>query len=57
MPFMDEPPGGKVSTTGSRVYGRSIRTLRKFTQSTLNKEPKWRARGPELKTGYTPKGR
>jgi hypothetical protein len=28
--------------------------MRKFTQNTLNKEPKWRERGPELKTGYQP---
>ena len=26
--------------------------MRKFTQNTLNKEPSWRVRGPELKTGY-----
>jgi hydrogenase small subunit len=57
MPFMDEPPGGKVSTTSVRAYGKTIRTMRKFTQRTLNKEPKWRERGPELKTGYQPKGR
>jgi hydrogenase small subunit len=54
---MDEPPGGKVSTTGSAIYGRSVKSLRKFTQRTLNKEPKWRERGPELKTGYQPRGR
>jgi hydrogenase small subunit len=52
MPFMDEPPGSKVSTRASKTYGSTIRTLRKFTQRTLNKEPSWRARGPELKTGY-----
>jgi hydrogenase small subunit len=57
MPFMDEPPGGKVSTTSVRAYGKTIKTLRRFTQKTLNKEPKWRERGPALTTGYQPKGR
>ena len=28
MPFMDEPPGGKVSTTASGLYGSVIRNLR-----------------------------
>jgi hydrogenase small subunit len=56
MPFMDEPPGGKVSTTASGAYGMVIRTLRKFTMDTLNKEPSWRKRGPENKSGYQ-KGR
>jgi hydrogenase small subunit len=52
MPFMDEPPGSKVSTRASKTYGATVRTLRRFTQKTLNKEPKWRVRGTELKTGY-----
>ncbi len=53
MPFMDEPPGSKVSTTEpARPTARPCSTLRKFTQKTLNKEPTWRVRGPELKTGY-----
>ena len=56
MPFMDEPPGAKVSSTASTAYGMVVRTMRKFTQNTLNKEPSWRVRGPELKTGYR-KGR
>jgi hydrogenase small subunit len=55
MPFMDEPPGGKVSTTASMAYGAVVRTLRRFTNNTLNKEPSWRTPGPVLKTGY--KGR
>ena len=42
MPFMDEPPGGKVSTAAVGVYGRAVRALRSFTNSTVNKEPKWR---------------
>ena len=52
MPFMDEPPGGKLSSAMSAGYGTLIRSLRSITNSTVNKEPKWRHRGPELTTGY-----
>jgi hydrogenase small subunit len=52
MPFMNEPPGAKLSTTAIGVYGRTIRALRSFTNTTCNKEPKWRHKGPELTTGY-----
>jgi hydrogenase small subunit len=52
MPFMDEPPGGKVSTGAVGVYGRAVSALRSFTNSTLNHEPKWRHPRPELTTGY-----
>ena len=31
MPFMDEPPGARVSTAASGMYGTVIRTLRTFT--------------------------
>jgi hydrogenase small subunit len=41
-----------VSTRASKTYGATVRTLRRFTQKTLNKEPSWRVRGTELKTGY-----
>jgi hypothetical protein len=34
------------------VYGRVIRGLRGLTNSTVNKEPKWRKPGRELTTGY-----
>ena len=44
MPFMDEPPGAKLSTTAISVYGRTIRTLRAFTNASVNKEPHWRRR-------------
>ena len=56
MPFMDEPPGRALlhrALIGS--YGKMIRTLRGITNSTVNKEPKWRQRGRELTTGYQPK--
>jgi hydrogenase small subunit len=51
MPFMDEPPGGKLSTRSVALYGSAIRRLRSVTTHTLNKEPKWRHRRPELTTG------
>ncbi len=54
MPFMDEPPGARLSSTAISLYGRLIRTLRGFTNDTANKEPKWRTKGTELKTGYQP---
>jgi hydrogenase small subunit len=52
MPFMDEPPGSKVSAGISGVYGKLVRNLRGITERTLDKEPKWRHRGEELTTGY-----
>jgi hydrogenase small subunit len=52
MPFMDEPPGARVSTKASGLYGGVIRGLRSITARTLDKEPKWRHRGRELTTGY-----
>jgi hydrogenase small subunit len=52
MPFMDEPPGATVSSTGSGLYGAMIRRLRNVTGKTVDKEPKWRHRGTELTTGY-----
>ena len=54
MPFMDEPPGSKVSTAASGMYGTVIRTLRNVTAKTVDKEPKWRKTGRELTTGYRP---
>ena len=55
MPFMDEPPGARVSTSAIGVYGKAIRALRSLTQSTVNKEPKWRHPRTELTTGYQPR--
>jgi hydrogenase small subunit len=52
MPFMDKPPGATVSTTASGMYGTVIRSLRGFTARTADKEPKWRTKGSELRTGY-----
>jgi hydrogenase small subunit len=52
MPFMDEPPGGRVSSAASTAYGGVIRSMRAITNKTVNKEPKWRHRGREITTGY-----
>ncbi len=52
MPFMDEPPGSKISTAVSGLYGNVIRPLRSITAKTVDQEPKWRHRKPELTTGY-----
>ena len=54
MPFMDEPPGAKLSTSAVQVYGRTIRSLRSFTNNTVNREPKWRHKEGPLTTGYKP---
>lgn len=54
MPFMEEPPGAKMSTSAVLMYGRTVRALRNFTRASLDKEPPWRARGPVLLTGYDP---
>ncbi len=54
MPFMDEPPGARISSDTSMVTGRAIHALRRITQHTVNKETKWRHKGPELTTGYQP---
>jgi hydrogenase small subunit len=53
MPFMEEPPGAKMSSSAVMMYGRAVRALRNFTQSSLDKEPKWRAPGAELTTTQT----
>jgi hydrogenase small subunit len=54
MPFMDEPPGGSISSAAVGVYGRIIRNLRRITNHSVNQEPKWRHRGNRLTTGYHP---
>jgi hydrogenase small subunit len=45
MPFMDEPPGAKVSTAASTAYGVVIRGLRRISQHTMDEEPRWRGPG------------
>ncbi len=44
MPFLDEPPGAKLSTASVLTYGRTVRALRRFTQASMNREPDWRRR-------------
>ncbi len=55
MPFMDEPPGAKLSSAVVTAYGKGISALRSMTNNTLNKEPKWRHNRNELTTGHSPK--
>jgi hydrogenase small subunit len=54
MPFMDEPPGARISSKLVMPYGYLIRNLRRLTNSTLNKEPRWRHNKPQRTTGYDP---
>jgi hydrogenase small subunit len=54
MPFMEEPPGAKMSSAAVLVYGRTVRALRNFTKTSLDSEPTWRAPGDQLTTGYRP---
>jgi hydrogenase small subunit len=54
MPFMDEPPGARISSTLVTPYGMLIRNLRRLTNNTLNKEPRWRHNEPQSTTGYHP---
>jgi hydrogenase small subunit len=54
MPFMDEPAGAHMSSTAISIYGRLIRSLRRITNRSDNKEPKWRHNGNRLTTGYKP---
>jgi hydrogenase small subunit len=55
MPFMDEPPGGSVSSALTGIYGTVIRRMRGITNRSVNKEPKWRHNRAELTTGYAPR--
>jgi hydrogenase small subunit len=54
MPFMNEPPGAQISTSAVLMYGRTVRALRNFTKTSLDREPGWRAPGPVLGTDYIP---
>ncbi|MGH8274644.1 MAG: hydrogenase expression protein HypE [Gammaproteobacteria bacterium] len=54
MPFMDEPPGGVLSSNLVKPYGKLVKWLRGFTNDTLNKEPSWRHNGPKLTTNPPP---
>lgn len=51
MPFMNQPPGSLLSSHAVTTYGRAIRALRRFTQTSLNKEPTWRKRTGQVDDG------
>ena len=53
MPFMEEPPGAKMSSAAILMYGRTVRALRNFTKSSLDKEPIWRNRSRSCTTRDT----
>ena len=55
MPFMDAPPGSKGSSFVSGITGPVVRYLRNFTNTTVNKEPRWRHSRGTLTTGYQPR--
>ena len=56
MPFMDEPPGARVSTSAiGAVRPRDSRAALHHPSDTVNKEPKWRHPRAELTTGYHPR--
>jgi len=44
MPFAEEPPGAKMSSSAVLMYGRAVRALRSFTIDSLDREPEWRGR-------------
>ena len=47
VPFLDEPPGAKMSSSAVLLYGRTVRALRKVTRDSLNVEPEWRRPPPK----------
>ncbi len=55
MPFMDEPPGAMLSSGRDRhVRPDHPQARGRSPTPRVNKEPKWRHRGPQLTTGYHP---
>ena len=58
MPFMDEPPGGKLSTTAVGPVRRGDpAACARSPRSTLDKEPKWRKPRSRAHTGANEPGR
>jgi hydrogenase small subunit len=55
MPFMDEPPGARITGTVASAWGSISRRLRDITNTTMDKEPRWRHNRAELTTGYDPR--
>jgi hydrogenase small subunit len=54
MPFMNEPPGARMSTSAVLMYGRTVRALRNFTKLSLDKEPDRGAGASESAGSATP---
>jgi len=54
MPFMEEPPGARLSSTLVKPYGAFIRRMRGITHRTVDKEPKWHHNRDVLTSGYRP---
>jgi hydrogenase small subunit len=44
VPFLDEPPGARMSTEAVNTYGKTVRSLRQFTLHSMNREPQRPAR-------------
>ena len=57
MPFVDAPPGSSISGMLVKPYGSIVRRLRGITNSTVNKEPRWRHNRDVLTSGYNPRWR
>ena len=55
MPFMDAPPGGGLSSAVQGLRPGDPQAARGVTNTTVNKETKWRHNRPELTTGYQPR--
>ena len=51
-PFYKTPPGSTVSSNASRTLGFGIRRLRRLTNHSLNREPRW----DQINDGYVPSG-
>ena len=47
MPFMDEPPGAKMSSSAVMMYGRAVTALRRFTIDSMDREPHGRGRADQ----------
>ena len=55
MPFMDEPPGAKLSSTAIGAYGTAIRSLARDDQPHREQGTEVAASRHELTTGYQPR--
>ncbi|CAN5719639.1 hydrogenase small subunit [soil metagenome] len=51
-PFYKAPPGSTVSSNASRTLGFGIRRLRRLTNHSLNREPRW----DSVNKGHVPSG-